>query len=124
MVYMFLNGGGMRGGELHERLLGAELVAETRTAAKYRFYSIEDRYPGLEPVESGGVHVSGEVYDLPLETLRDSLLPSEPPELELGVIELEDGTPSLAVVVRQEYRKTAQFTDISDVGSWRAYRGG
>jgi gamma-glutamylcyclotransferase (GGCT)/AIG2-like uncharacterized protein YtfP len=123
VVYMFLNGGGMRGGELHHRLHGAPLVREVRTAPKYRFYSVEDRYPALEPVDSGGVAVAGELYDLPLETLRDSLLPAEPPEVELGLIELEDGTPSFAVVLRREYRRTADLIDISHIGSWRAYRG-
>lgn len=123
MVYMFLNGGGMRGGELHHQLLGAPLVRQIRTAPKYRFYSVDDRFPALEPVESAGVEVAGELYDLPLETLRDSLLPAEPAELELSLIELEDGTPSFAVVLRKEYQCTATLTDISDVGSWRDYRG-
>lgn len=124
MVYLFLNGGGMRGGELHHQLLGAPLVRECRTAPKYRFHSVDDRFPALEPVAEGGVAVEGELYDLPLETLRDSLLPAEPEELELSVVELEDGTPSLAVVLRTEYRRTARLTDISDIGSWRRYRAG
>lgn len=123
MVYMFLNGGGMRGGDLHHQLRGAPLVKETRTAPKYRFHSVDDRFPALEPVDDGGVAVWGELYDLPMETLRDSLLPAEPPELELSVIELEDGTSSFAVVLRTEYQRTATLTDISDVGSWRAYNG-
>lgn len=122
MVYMFLNGGGMQGGELHHQLLGAPLVRPARTAPKYRFYSVNDRFPALEPVESGGVAVAGELYDLPLETLRDSLLPAEPPELELSVIELEDGTGSFAVVLRKEYQCAATLTDISDIGSWRDYQ--
>jgi gamma-glutamylcyclotransferase (GGCT)/AIG2-like uncharacterized protein YtfP len=71
MVYMFLNGSGMRGGSLHHQLRGAPLVRECTTAPKYRFYSVEDRFPALDPVESGGVSVAGEVYDLPLETLRE-----------------------------------------------------
>lgn len=124
MVYMFLNGGGMRGGDLHHQLLGAPLVKETRTAPKYRFHSVDDRFPALEPVASGGVSVAGEVYDLPLETLRDSLLPAEPAELELSVIELEDGTPSLAVVLRKEFRREAKLIDISHIGSWRRYQAG
>ncbi|MQA12380.1 MAG: gamma-glutamylcyclotransferase [Pseudonocardiaceae bacterium] len=124
MVYMFLNGGGMRGGALHHQLLGAPLVKQTRTAPKYRFYSVDDRFPALDPVSSGGVAVHGELYDVPLETLRDSLLPAEPPELELGVIELEDGEPSLAVVLRGEFRRTAKLTDISATASWRAYQEG
>lgn len=122
MVHMFLNGGGMQGGDLHHLLRGAPLVKATHTAPKYRFHSVDDRFPALEPVDSGGVPVAGELYDVPWETLRDSLLPSEPPELELGIIELADGTPSLAVVLRKEYQHTATLTDISDIGSWREYR--
>lgn len=122
MVYMFLNGGGMRGGDLHHQLRGAPLVKEVRTAPRYRFYSVEDRFPALDPVDSGGVAVAGELYDLPMETLRDSLLPAEPPELELSVIELEDGSSSFAVVLRKEYHRTATLTDISDLASWRRYR--
>jgi gamma-glutamylcyclotransferase (GGCT)/AIG2-like uncharacterized protein YtfP len=122
VVYMFLNGGGMQGGDLHHLLRGAPLVKSTHTAPKYRFYSVDGRFPALEPVESGGVRVAGELYDVPWETLRDSLLPSEPGELELGIVELDDGTPSLAVLLRREYERTAALTDISDLGSWRAYQ--
>lgn len=122
MVNMFLNGGGMKGGDLHDRLHGALFVRPARTAAKYRFYAVDDRFPGLDRVDEGGVNVVGELYDVPLETLRDSLLPAEPPELELGVIELDDGTPSLAVLLRRDFRRTARLTDISDVADWRAYR--
>lgn len=121
---MFLNGGGMRGGDLHHQLRGAPLVKEVRTAPRYRFYSVDDRFPALDPVDSGGVAVAGELYDLPMETLRDSLLPAEPPELELSVIELADGRSSFAVVLRKEYRRTATLTDISDLASWRRYRAG
>ncbi|WP_396345290.1 gamma-glutamylcyclotransferase [Haloechinothrix sp. LS1_15] len=119
---MFLNGGGMRGGPLHHQLRGAPLVRQARTAPKYRFYAVDDRFPALEPVSSGGVAVAGELYDLPMETLRDSLLPAEPRELELSVIELDDGSPSLAVVLRREFRLEATLTDISHLASWREYQ--
>jgi hypothetical protein len=122
MTLMFLNGGAMRGGPLHHLLRGAPLLGEVRTAARYRFYSVGDRFPALDEV-SGGVEVSGEVYDLPLEVLRDSLLPAEPPELELGVIELADGRPSLAMVLRREFAAHTDLKDITAFGSWRVYRG-
>ncbi|MPY85471.1 MAG: gamma-glutamylcyclotransferase [Actinophytocola sp.] len=124
MVYMFLNGGGMRGGDLHHQLRGAPLVKEVRTAPKYRFHSVDDRFPALEPVDEGGVAVAGELYDLPMETLRDSLLPAEPPELELSVIELGNGEPSLAMVLREGYRGHPSLVDISTIGSWPAYLAG
>lgn len=122
MTLLFLNGGGMRGGPLHDRLRGAPFVRAARTAPKYRFYSVGDRFPAM--AGGGRCSVVGEVYDVPLATLRDSLLPAEPPELELGVIELDDGTACLATVLRAEFGGTGELTDISAVGDWRAYLAG
>src|SRR5581483_1887765 len=118
MTYMFLNGGGMRGGSLNHLLRGAPLVAETTTAARYRLYSVRDEYPALT---DGDCAIAGEVYDLPLDVLRDSLLPAEPPELELGVIELADGAPSLGRVLRRPCPPLDGLTDVSGYGGWRAY---
>jgi hypothetical protein len=123
MPYMFLNGGGMRGGSLHHLLHGAPLVSDqARTAARYRLHSVGDRYPALELVQAGGAAIAGEVYDLPLDVLRDSLLPAEPPELELGVIELADGTPSLGMILRRPCPPLDELTDVSGYGGWRAYQ--
>jgi gamma-glutamylcyclotransferase (GGCT)/AIG2-like uncharacterized protein YtfP len=121
---MFLNGGGMRGGPLHHQLQGAPLVRVARSAPKYRYYSVGDRFPAMLAVATDGYAVVGEVYDLPLATLRDHLLPAEPPELELGVIELDDGTACLATVLRAEFVDSAALTDISAIGDWRAYVAG
>ena len=124
MVHMFFNGGGMRGGPLHDALRGAPFVAETESAPRYRFYAVRGEYPAMEPVDDGGRPVRGEVYDVPLDVLRDSLLPVEPPELELGVIELEDGTGSLSMRMRAEALTAPGVRDISDAGGWRAYLAG
>jgi gamma-glutamylcyclotransferase (GGCT)/AIG2-like uncharacterized protein YtfP len=122
MPHMFLNGGGMRGGSLHHRLRGAPLVAETRTAPLYRFYSCGDRYPALAPAEDGqGAAIAGEVYDLPLDVLRDELLPAEPPELELGVITLADGTAALGMILRRQAPATDDLIDITAFSGWNAY---
>lgn len=122
MAYLFLNGGGMRGGPLHHNLRGAELVRVARTAPKYRFYSVGDRFPAMTPAAGEGCAVVGEVYDVPLETVRDHLLPDEPPELELGVIELADGTACLATVLRTQFADAADLKDISAIGDWREYQ--
>lgn len=124
MALMFLNGGGMSGGPLHRHLLGAELVRRATSAPKYRYYSVGDRFPAMFAVGAGGHAVVGEVYDLPLELLRDHLLPAEPPELELGVIELADGTGCLATVLRAALVDSAELKDISEIGDWRAYLAG
>jgi hypothetical protein len=122
MPLMFLNGGAMRGGPLHHLLGDAQLVRVAKTAPRYRFYSVDDRFPALEEVESDGVGVHGELYDLPWRTLRDFLLPSEPAELELGVIELEDGDGALAMVRRRAFTEPETLLDISAYADWRAYR--
>lgn len=121
MALMFLNGGGMRGGPLHHQLRGAPLVGVVRTAAKYLYYSVADRFPALHATDGGGVSVVGELYDVPLDVLRDSLLPAEPAELELGVVELADGASALATVLRRDPPAGTELTDISHIADWRAY---
>jgi gamma-glutamylcyclotransferase (GGCT)/AIG2-like uncharacterized protein YtfP len=150
MPLMFLNGGAMSGGPLHHLLRGAPLVGTVRTAPRYRFYSVGDRFPALREhdpeitgpsnervSESGasgsatleggasgaGVSVVGELYDVPWEVLRESLLPAEPVELELGVIQLEDGSGALAMIRRQAFVEPdgLLYRDISEHADWRAY---
>ncbi len=79
LVRMFVNGQGMRGGEFNDAFADATFVGEFDTAARYRFFSVRDTFPGLHPVASGGRSVPGEVYELPYLMLADNLLPREPP---------------------------------------------
>jgi hypothetical protein len=70
------------------------------------------------------VSVPGELYDVPLDVIRDRFIPAEPPELELSVIELDDGGSAVAVVLREvAHQAGTGLTDISEAGGWRAYRG-
>jgi hypothetical protein len=119
---MFLNGTAMGGGADHHLVGGAALVVRTVTAARYRFHAVGGRYPALEDVGAGGAAVEGEVYDLSYDQLREVLLPGEPDGLELGVIELADGSGSLAMILRREYPELPPCKDISELASWRAYR--
>jgi hypothetical protein len=122
-VPLFVNGGGMRGGEVHYSIEGLPFLGEARTAPRYRFFSVRDEFPGLWPVDDGGVSIAGELYDVPLDVIRDRFIPAEPPELELGVVELEDGSSALVVVVRAGvYASGEGLKDISEYGGWRAYR--
>jgi hypothetical protein len=120
---MFLNGGGMRGGPLHSQLQGAPLLCTAKSAPKYRYFSVGGRFPAMHRVSSGGGSVVGEVYDLPLEVLRDHLIPAEPPELEVGVIELADGGSCLATVLRESFVDAPGLVDITTIGDWRTYQG-
>jgi gamma-glutamylcyclotransferase (GGCT)/AIG2-like uncharacterized protein YtfP len=123
-VPLFVNGEGMRGGSVHASIAGHRFLGEVHTAPRYRFYSVGDRFPALEPVDEGGVPVPGELYDVPLRVIRDAFMPAEPPELELAVIELADGSAALAVVLRPELHGSPTLVDISGSGGWRAHRAG
>ena len=121
-VPLFLNGEGMRGGRVYPSIAHHPFLGEATTAPRYRFYVYENRFPALWPVADGGVSVPGELIELPLEAVRDEFLPVEPPELELGVVELTDGSASLAVILRPDvHARGTGLVDISDYGGWRAY---
>jgi gamma-glutamylcyclotransferase (GGCT)/AIG2-like uncharacterized protein YtfP len=123
MVPLFVNGEGMSGGKVHYSIEGHKFLGPARTAARYRFFSVRDEFPGLWPVDEGGVSIEGELYEVPLEVIRDRFIPAEPPELELGVLELDDGGSALVVLMRKAAVESGEgLTDISDYGGWRAYR--
>lgn len=121
-VTMFVNGQAMSGGTLHDALHRARFRGAVHTAPGYRFYSVRDEFPGLHPVTTGGVAVPGELYEVDYDLLRDELLPREPEELELGVIELADGSGSLSMRMRRSALDAPGVIDISDRGGWIAYR--
>jgi gamma-glutamylcyclotransferase (GGCT)/AIG2-like uncharacterized protein YtfP len=123
MAWMFLNGDGMRGGRAHHAIAGAPFLGERRTAPRYRFYSVRDEFPALFPAAAGGGRILGELYDVPMDKLR-ALLAAEPPELELSIVELEDGELSFAMVLRQAEHDRGGHADITRHGGWRAYRSG
>lgn len=124
-VRMFVNGQAMRGGSLHHALTDAEFLGEVRTAPRYRFLSFGD-FPGLvaadsdHPGDSGGAGIAGELYAVDYAHLRERLLPGEPPELELSVIELDDGSGTCSMVVRAGSAQAG--VDITEHGGWLAYR--
>ena len=121
MALMFLNGDGMRGGPLHRHIAGATLIGERRTLPRYRFFSVRDEFPALFPVSDGGQPILGELYDVPMGQLS-ALLATEPPELELSIIELEGGELSFAMVLREAEHARGIHQDITSYGGWHAYR--
>lgn len=124
MPLIFLNGSAMRGGPLNHLLDGAPFAGEAKTAPRYRFFSVGDRFPGLDPSPDGGYSITGELFDVPLDVLREHLLPAEPPELELGAIELDDGRSVLSMVLRRPPTSYPELIDITRIGSWKKYREG
>ncbi len=128
MVHMFLNGGGMKGGNLHHLIGGAPFIGPATTLPIYRLHSVpmggvDDDHPALQAAKRGeGAAIQGELYDIDLVILRTSLLPAEPPDLELGVVGLADGTEALGMRLRDAAVDIPGLTDITAYGSWRAYR--
>lgn len=120
MVLLMTNGEGMRGGSVHHTIADHPFLGEVRTAPRYRFFSVRDEFPGLVKVTEGGGVVHGELYDIPLEVLRDSFLPHEPAELELGAVELDDGGAALCMMLRSA--EDGRHREITEYGGWRAYR--
>ncbi|MGW3623005.1 allophanate hydrolase-related protein [Streptomyces sp. NPDC000880] len=123
MRRMFLNGTAMSGQKDHGAVSGATFLGPARTAAGYRFFAVRDSFPGLLPVESDGLSINGELYEMPDEMLFDELLPQEPEELELGSIQLEDGSTVHAMILQPErIAGPDKVVDIADLGGWRAYQ--
>ena len=120
MTLLMTNGEGMRGGTVHHTIASHPFLGEVETAPRYRLFSVRDEFPGLIPAAEGGGVVRGELYDVPLEVLRDSFLPHEPVELELGAVELADGRAALSMMLRPGERD--RHREITGYGGWRAYR--
>lgn len=119
-VPLAVNGTLMRGLELNPNLLaiGATFVRETTTAPVYRLWSIDDRYPAMLRVASGGTTIALEVWNVPMAHLGTLLL-QEPPGLCIGKVRLIDDAETLGVLGEPILCQSGR--DISQWGSWRAY---
>ncbi len=101
LTRMFVNGQAMRGGSLHGPLTASgTFLGAARTATGYGFWSCRDEFPALQPLSASGSTVPGELYAVSFAVLQTQLLPLEPPELELTVISLDDGSGSLSMRLR------------------------
>jgi gamma-glutamylcyclotransferase (GGCT)/AIG2-like uncharacterized protein YtfP len=125
MAELFCNGGAMRGGNLHHNVSAHRFLGAVRTAPIYRFFSVRDEFPALLLTETGGASIEGELYEVPMDNIRTDFLPDEPEELELTVIQLDDGRSVLAVGLRPGVvdTKADELTEITKDGGWRQYRG-
>ncbi|MER8182132.1 gamma-glutamylcyclotransferase [Kitasatospora sp. NPDC094015] len=120
MARIFFNGQAMVGGPFHHSVADM-LLGPVRTAPGYRFFSLDDVCPGLLADPAVDTAIEGELYDVPLEHLRDVILPGEPPALELGVIELADGSACLSMVLARGELERGVHQEITSFGGWRAY---
>ncbi len=117
----FICGSALTGQPDHHHLGEARLIKPTRTQPHYRLHSVADRHPGIYRTESSGISIPGEVYELTLEQF-DALLASEPPDLYLGEVTLDDGEVVPAMLYPQDLIESRNWPDISNYGGWAAYK--
>lgn len=120
-IYLAVNGTLMRGLELNKNMLAAKavFVREATTEATYRLFSINDLYPAMMRVKTGGSAIALEIWAVPPAGLASILL-NEPPGLCIGKICLSDGSEVLGVV--GESLCCEQGQDITQYGGWRNYK--
>jgi gamma-glutamylcyclotransferase (GGCT)/AIG2-like uncharacterized protein YtfP len=119
-VLLAVNGTLMRGLELNPTLLalGGEYVRDTTTEPSYRLWSIDDRYPAMVRVASGGAAVAVEVWSVQAEGVT-LILENEPDGLTIGKVRLADGSVVLGVLGEMAACENQQ--EITAFRGWRAY---
>lgn len=122
-IHLAVVGAHLRGQPLNGQLLaqGAELVATTRTAPRYRLYRLRGGpplRPALERVDGCGKAIEVEVWSIDAAGLGRVMAAVAPP-LGIGTIELDDGRWVKGFIC--ETRGLADAPDITHFGSWRAY---
>jgi hypothetical protein len=115
-----VNGTLMRGLALNPNLLnvGATFNCETQTEPAYRLWSIQDQYPAMVRVTTGGAAIAVEVWDVPLAGLG-IILTQEPPGLAIGKVKLANGEIVLGVI--GEPLTVEGQLEITEFGGWRSY---
>jgi hypothetical protein len=119
-VLLAVNGTLMRGLELNPNMIaaGATFVAEAKTAACYRIWSIGDRHPGMIRTRGPSGAVALELWSVPPDGLAGILI-REPAGLAIGKVLLDDGREALGVLA--EAWLTEGEREITEYGGWRAY---
>jgi allophanate hydrolase len=123
MIRMVVCGAHLQDLPLNHQLTarGAQLVAATRTAPRYRLYALAGGpplRPGLVRVASGGAAIEVEVWELPLAELG-GFVAGIPAPLGIGTVELEDGTWHKGFICEPCALEDA--VDITAWGGWRAW---
>lgn len=119
-IFLAVNGTLMRGLALNGNLqkVGAKFVQEAFTEPTYRLWSIADRHPAMQRVETNGAAIAVEIWAVPASGIT-TLLQLEPPGLCIGKVRLADGEEILGVI--GESILCEGQPEITQWGGWRAY---
>jgi allophanate hydrolase len=107
----------MHGQPGHQNLVEATYLEDVRTAALYRLFYVDGRWPALIP-DDEGAEIECELYETP-EDLLARLAQIEPPGWERTALQLVDGRTVEAFLGGPELRRRG--VDISAHGGWAAF---
>lgn len=119
---VFICGSALRGQPDHQNLGDAVFIRAAATQPRYRLHSAHDGWhPAIYAVESGGISIPGEVYELTQEAF-DYLAANEPPNMYPSEVDLDNGETAIAFLYPRELIEQHNFPDISHYGGWAAYK--
>ena len=118
-IILAVNGTLMRGLELENNLkkVNAVFLEESKTAPRYRLFSIDDKYPAMIEDEQGAA-IDVELYSISKEGM-EIVLSKEPDGLTIEKIELIDHREVYGVVGLPYIVKGRK--EITSYGGWRNY---
>ena len=119
---VFICGSALKGQPDHGNLQSAKFLKPTKTKPIYKLHAAADGWhPAIYQVESGGISIPGEVYELTLSEY-DYLVSTEPPNMYPDDVVLEDGEIVTAILYPRELVEKYNWPDISHYGGWVAYK--
>ena len=119
---VFICGSALKGQPDHQNLQSANFIKNTNTLPQYRLHAAENGWhPAIYAVETGGISIPGEIYEMTEEQYQ-YLLANEPPHMYPESVNLEGGETAIAMLYPQELVKKYNWEDISHLGGWAAYK--
>ncbi|MEO0408597.1 MAG: gamma-glutamylcyclotransferase [Cyanobacteria bacterium P01_A01_bin.135] len=119
---VFICGSALRGQPDHQNLQSATFLRAANTTPSYRLHAVKDGWhPGIYAVDSDGISIPGELYQLTAEQYQ-YLLANEPPHMYPAEVTLEGGGSAIAMLYPQALIEEQGWPDISEYGGWAAYK--
>ncbi|MDJ0634487.1 MAG: gamma-glutamylcyclotransferase [Xenococcaceae cyanobacterium MO_188.B29] len=119
---VFICGSALKGQPDHKNLQSAKFIKDTKTKPQYRLHAAENGWhPAIYSVETGGISIPGEIYEM-TEEQYEYLLANEPPHMYPETVNLEGDETAIAMLYPQELVEKYNWEDISHLGGWTAYK--
>lgn len=119
---VFICGSALRGQPDHQNLGHAKFIKEAKTKPLYRLHSVQNGWhPGIYSVETDGISIPGEIYEMSLEDFN-YLAENEPPNMYPETVVLEGDDTAIAFLYPRELIEEHGWEDISQYGGWVAYK--